>query len=129
VAIVENPDDAELVEEHVTHVDTAELPDELAPDEPKTPVWLTALGGVLFLLLAIAWLAARPSEPTRGELAAAAANASASAVPSTLNPPPAVVPPPPPPPPPPPAPVASAAGSARGSSPALRGPKVKSLKP
>jgi len=31
--------------------------DELAPDEPRTPGWLTALGGALFLA-AIVWLVA-----------------------------------------------------------------------
>jgi hypothetical protein len=78
------------------HVDAAEGPDELPPDEPKTPLWLTALGGGLFLALAIAWLAARPGEPTLSELSpAASASASASAVEA----------PPPPPPAPPPAPA------------------------
>jgi hypothetical protein len=130
VALVENPHQAELAD-HVAHVGAAELSDELAPDEPKTPLWLTALGGVLFLLLAIAWLATRPNETSQGDLAAAAASASASAVALAPRPPPAVAPPPPPPPPPqPPAPVVSAAGAARGSAPPIRGPKLgKGLKP
>jgi len=38
------------------HVDAAEGSDELPPDEPKTPLWLTGLGGALFLALGIAWL-------------------------------------------------------------------------
>ena len=72
------------------HIDAAEGPDELAPDEPKTPLWLTALGGGLFLALAIAWLGARPSEPTLSELSPApSASASASAVEAPPPPPPA----------------------------------------
>jgi hypothetical protein len=31
-------------------------------DEPKTPMWLPALGGALFLALGIWWIA-RPAEP------------------------------------------------------------------
>lgn len=34
-----------------------EASDELAPDEPHTPGWLTALGGALFLV-ALIWLVA-----------------------------------------------------------------------
>lgn len=90
------------------HIDAAEGPDELAPDEPKTPLWLTALGGALFLGLAIAWLGARPSEPTLSELSPAP-SASASAA-AEVVPPPA---PPPQPPPVVPALVPSAAPSAK----------------
>ena len=46
------------------HVDAADGPDELPPGEPKTPLWLTGLGGILFLALGIAWLGARPADPT-----------------------------------------------------------------
>src|SRR5450432_1586133 len=50
------------------HEDGADAHDEPLPDEPKTPLWLTALGGGLFVLLAIGWLAARPAAPTLSEL-------------------------------------------------------------
>jgi hypothetical protein len=50
---------------HAGHVDAAELP---PVDEGKTPLWLTALGGGLFVLLAIGWLAARPAGLTLSQL-------------------------------------------------------------
>lgn len=40
----------------VSHDDHDEISDELAPDEPHTPGWLTALGGALFLVAALVWL-------------------------------------------------------------------------
>lgn len=42
----------------ISHDDEhVEPSDELAPDEPRTPAWLTALGGALFLV-ALLWLVA-----------------------------------------------------------------------
>ena len=34
-----------------------------APEEPKTPMWLPALGATLFLIVGI-WWATRPAEPS-----------------------------------------------------------------
>lgn len=31
------------------------------PNEPKTPLWLTALGGVLFLIAGLAWALRTPT--------------------------------------------------------------------
>jgi len=38
-------------------------PAALDPDEPSTPYWLTALGGALFLLVAVFFLATAGDEP------------------------------------------------------------------
>ena len=108
--------------EHEPHdAHAVEPSDELAADEPKTPLWLTALGGGLFLLLVIGWLAARSMEPQEGDQAAAA-SASASAVAAPAAPPPAVVPPPPPAPPPSPLPAVAPAATHQ-DVPTLRLPK------
>lgn len=40
----------------------SEPTDELAPDEPRTPAWLTATGGVLFLLAIVWFIASRPAK-------------------------------------------------------------------
>jgi|GEM_PF-1912792 len=53
-------------------------------DEPKTPMWLPALGAALFIALGL-WWAVTPSAPSAA--AAAAASASAAAAP----PPPATI--------------------------------------
>lgn len=45
------------------------------PNEPKTPMWLTALGGALFLLAGLAWALHTPS----AENAAGAAPAGSAA--------------------------------------------------
>jgi hypothetical protein len=54
-------------------------------DEPKSPLWLPALGAALFLLAGIWWLAWNPEEPkpTAAEAASASAAAAASAAPAT----------------------------------------------
>jgi hypothetical protein len=101
------------------YVDAAEGPDELPPDEPKTPLWLTGLGAGLFLALGIAWLGARPNEPTLSELSPpASASASASA---------AEAPPPPPPPAPSPAllPAPAPAPSAKPATVPANKPRLK----
>jgi hypothetical protein len=110
-----DPHDAESGE-HEAHAEPA---DELAPDEPKTPVWLTALGGALFLVLAIIWLVARATDDAEAA-AATASSASASAAVAAPNPPPppTVVPPPPQPPPAPPPAVAPVAPRPTASAPA-----------
>ncbi len=74
------------------HADVLVEPaDELAPDEPRTPLWLTMLGGALFLLMAIVWLVARPSDRASTELTPAmSASASVAAAPAQ---PPNVLPP------------------------------------
>lgn len=51
-------------------------PAGLDPDEPNTPYWLTALGGALFLLAAVFFLA------TAGEDEDAASAAGAQAAPA-----------------------------------------------
>jgi len=105
------------------HVDAADGPDELPPGEPKTPLWLTGLGGILFLALGIAWLGARPADPTLSELSpAASASASASA---------AEAPPPPPPPAPPvvPTPAIAAPSAKPVLAPAIGNKKKQAPKP
>jgi len=86
--------------------------DEIEPDSeegPKTPGWLTALGGALFLGAGVFWLASQPSNQTLDELTASAApsaSAAASAEPEAAPaPPPAPATPPP---------IASAVASAKG---------------
>jgi hypothetical protein len=90
---------------HSTAADAHEH-EEAVPEEPKTPLWLTALGGGLFFILAVAWLAGLTSESAAAVEAASAASASAAAAASV---PPAPMPKTPPPlPPPPPPPIAAA---------------------
>ncbi len=50
------------------------------PEEPKTPMWLPALGGVLFLLVGI-WWATRPEPPKPAPPAPAAVVTAAAAAP------------------------------------------------
>jgi hypothetical protein len=49
--------------EHATPEDHHVEPAGLDPDEPNTPNWLTALGGALFLLVALFFLATAGDEP------------------------------------------------------------------
>ena len=50
------------------------------PNEPKTPMWLTALGGVLFLLAGLMWALRTPSaENANGAAPTGAAAADAGA--------------------------------------------------
>ncbi|MFO0670846.1 MAG: hypothetical protein U0235_14650 [Polyangiaceae bacterium] len=57
----------------------------VAEDEPKTPMWLPALGVALFLIVGI-WFATRPGDATddakKGEAAPAA---TASAAPAAVH--------------------------------------------
>lgn len=53
--------------------------DELAPDEPRTPGWLTALGGALFLLAGVYWIATRPAPRTLEQMQETAAPAGSAA--------------------------------------------------
>jgi cell division protein FtsN len=103
---------------HHPHVDATEL---APPDEPKTPLWLTALGGGLLVLLAIAWLATRPAQQTLSELtppAETAAPEPAVPAPAPAPPPqPVAAPAPMPVPVPVPAPVASAKGAQKAAKP------------
>jgi hypothetical protein len=48
------------------------------PNEPKTPMWLTALGGVLFLLAGLAW-ALRTPTPDATDTTAPAGSAAVDA--------------------------------------------------
>ena len=51
------------------------------PNEPKTPFWLTALGGVLFLVAGLAWALYTPDPPLNADgkpMAAAGADAGAA---------------------------------------------------
>jgi hypothetical protein len=86
---------------HDAHDDAAHAqhePDE-AIGEPKTPLWLTALGGALFLALGVFWLASRPADRTLSELTPPAPSASqaqaAPPPPPEPTPPPQLVAPPP----------------------------------
>ncbi|HMI85648.1 MAG TPA: hypothetical protein VK550_16235 [Polyangiaceae bacterium] len=88
------------------HAAFADAHEEPLPDEPKTPLWLTALGGGLFFVLAVAWLASMASESGAVEAPSAASASAATLAP----PPPAKAAPPMPPPAPspiaaPPAPI------------------------
>ena len=65
----------------------SDVHDEIPLDEPKTPLWLTAVGGGLFFLLAIAGLAALASEPDEANRPAAVASASAAPAASPKPPP------------------------------------------
>lgn len=47
------------------------------PEEPKTPMWLPALGGALFLLVGI-WWATRSEPPVTAPPPAASATAEAA---------------------------------------------------
>ena len=60
----------------------ADSHDSTAQDEPKSPLWLPALGAALFLLAGIWWLAWNPEEPKPAAAEAASAAASASAAPA-----------------------------------------------
>jgi hypothetical protein len=91
--------------DHPAHVDAAEVPPPT--DEPKTPLWLTALGGGLFAVVAIAWLASRPAGRTLSELTPPAETQAPAAAPApTPAPAPAPAPAPMPAPAPPPAVIA-----------------------
>lgn len=57
----------------------ADSHDSTAQDEPKSPLWLPALGAALFLLAGIWWLAWNPSGDAEAKAAAEAASAAASA--------------------------------------------------
>ncbi|MCA9588130.1 MAG: hypothetical protein KC657_22560 [Myxococcales bacterium] len=48
-----------------------------APPEPKTPMWLPALGAVLFLLVGLAWALSPASPPPTTDAAPAASGAAA----------------------------------------------------
>ncbi|MBX3216439.1 MAG: hypothetical protein KF850_30665 [Labilithrix sp.] len=50
-----------------------------APPEPKTPLWLTALGAVLFLIAGLLWGLTPASTHETGEHGGAAGSASAAA--------------------------------------------------
>lgn len=47
------------------------------PNEPKTPMWLTALGGVLFLLAGLFWALHTPADAANGAAPAGGAAADA----------------------------------------------------
>jgi hypothetical protein len=50
------------------------------PNEPKTPMWLTALGGVLFLLAGLMWALRTPAaENANGSAPAGSAAVDAGA--------------------------------------------------
>jgi hypothetical protein len=48
-----------------------------APPEPKTPMWLPALGAVLFLLVGLAWALSPTPAPAQTGSAPAASGAAA----------------------------------------------------
>ncbi len=88
-------------DEHSAIADAHDAHEEPLPEEPKTPLWLTALGGGLFFLLAVAWIAGLASKPETEAAAAADASASAGPTAAAPSPSPKAAPPLPPPPPPP----------------------------
>jgi hypothetical protein len=65
------------------HVSSAHAP---PPDEPKSPLWLPALGGALFLAVGL-WWAVTPSSPDPVDVADAPVASAAPAAPTA--PPPA----------------------------------------
>jgi hypothetical protein len=115
--------DAANVDDEDAHSATAHAHEEPIPEEPKTPLWLTALGGGLFFLLAVGWLATLATEPKGDDASAASASAAVvapphakPAAPPPMPPPapPAIAAPPPPiPAPPPPIPPPGAAKPAK----------------
>lgn len=48
-----------------------------APPEPKTPMWLPAVGGVLFLVVGLLWALSTPTKEPQPSKAPAAADAGA----------------------------------------------------
>src|SRR5258706_1123219 len=64
-----------------------EASEELAADEPHTPMWMPALGGVLFLCASIFFMATRPVGKTGEELSRASAAAAAEAAAKAAPPP------------------------------------------
>jgi len=102
----DHPSDGAAHHDDEVHSATADAHEEPALEEPKTPLWLTALGGGLFFLLAVAFLAGLASEPSSGEPAPAAS--ASVAAPAPPPPAPKASPSPPPPlPPPAPPPIAA----------------------
>lgn len=70
------PHDTHAAIDHDDHAFDGEPTDVLAEDEPRTPGWLPALGAVLFVSAAVAFLATREgSTPPAPEKAVAAVEA------------------------------------------------------
>lgn len=91
--------DAAHIDDEEVHSATAEADEDPVPEEPKTPLWLTALGAALFFVLAVVWLVgALASETGTAEASVASAAASAPVPPPPIPkaPPPLPAPPPPP---------------------------------
>lgn len=82
--------------EHDEHRGGHEPDEELASDEPRTPMWLPLVGGIVFVLGIASFMATRPPGKTAAELrkeaAAAAAELRARQAP---EPAPAIAAPPP----------------------------------
>jgi hypothetical protein len=92
-------DDAAHIDADEVNSAAAEAHDEPVPEEPKTPLWLTALGAALFFVLAVVWLVgalARETGSAEASAASAAASAPAAPPPTPKAPPPLPTPPPPP---------------------------------
>lgn len=63
---VSQPALKQLESAHDHHDDEhAPSTDELGPDEPRTPGWLTAVGGVLFMIVAVWFIASRAATPAQ----------------------------------------------------------------
>jgi hypothetical protein len=61
-------------------VDAHDRDEELAPDEPRTPMWLPLVGGLVFLGGIFLFAATRPPPKTADELSREAAAAAAERV-------------------------------------------------
>jgi hypothetical protein len=62
-----------IATEHHAH----EPDEQLGPDEPRTPIWLPFVGGIVFVLGIVSFVATRPPGKTASELQKEAAAAGA----------------------------------------------------
>jgi len=72
----------------MSSADTETDSDELDPDEPHTPMWLPLLGGGLFLLALLLFLATRSDEEPSADSAAEPTAEQAPAAPAPADKPP-----------------------------------------
>src|SRR5689334_22363716 len=75
-----------------SHVDAVEQEEDHGPPplpEPQTPMWLPAVGAVLFLTVGLLWaLSAPPKDPTETMAMPAATATASAATPTPTAPPP-----------------------------------------
>src|SRR5438132_1574036 len=64
------------------HAFDPEPASEMGPDEPRTPVWLTAVGALLLALAGVWWLGAAQDAPAPGGAPSASPSRSPAAAPA-----------------------------------------------